>query len=190
VEQDFWRNNSSLEHITPRKQRFPEGFDTIQHVREICKGRVLDFGCGDGRLVKAFEPSQYIGVDINAWAVKACRRTYPEYRFKMATDVLPVSDTALAYAVLLHVSDENIAQTIARLACAAPCVIVAEILGREQRRGRDGLPRVYQRDVTEYIALFAQAGMRLIEISAHPYNRYGGVHISFLTWCKVAIRQP
>ena len=53
---------------------FPEGFNVIDFLREITKEldfkRVLDFGCGYGRLSKAFDSDKYIGVDLNLKALK------------------------------------------------------------------------------------------------------------------------
>jgi SAM-dependent methyltransferase len=172
----FWQENVALAHITPPNVRWPEGFDVIQTLRsEIPDGTVLDFGCGDGRMVGAFEPERYIGVDINAHAVTHCRKAFPEHRFELA-GVLPTADTALCYTVLLHVPDDEIKQTAVRLMQAAQRVLVVEILGRKWRGS--GLPPVFQREAEEYEQAFS--GMRLHSTTARLYRRYGGVEITFL----------
>lgn len=152
----------------------------------IPAGRVLDFGCGDGRLAEAFEPGRYCGVDINPHAIAACRRNYPGRRFELAETELPLADCALAYAVLLHVPDEELAAVIDRLARAVPRVVVVEILGRHWRG--TGLPMVFNRELHEYVAAFAVAEMALQRSIGRPYHRYGGATITFMDFRDGSLR--
>lgn len=176
---EYWKRNANLESITPSGERFPEGFDVISMLKMcIPEGEVLDFGCGDGRMVPAFEPYRYTGVDINPHALKACAAKHPNHVFRPDTDMLPRVAVALCYTVLLHVPDDEIHKVTARLAAAARRVIVVEIMGRGWRR--QGNPPVFNREAEEYESLFNGEGMKLSAKVSMPYDRYGGVPIEFL----------
>lgn len=173
----FWRENVGLRYLTPADARWPEGFNVHATLRDLVpSGVVLDFGCGDGRMTLAFPPERYVGVDINPHALATCRETYPLHRFEDAALALPAADVALCYTVLLHVPDEGLAATVARLAVAAPRVLVVEILGRKWRSGGKS-PPVFNRESADYARAFS--GMTLRSFSK-PYLRYGGVEITFM----------
>lgn len=55
--------------------------------------RVLDLGCGTGRLLAELRPSQGVGVDFSPAMIEEAQRTYPQYQFHVA-DV--EDDNALA----------------------------------------------------------------------------------------------
>jgi SAM-dependent methyltransferase len=78
--------------------------------------RVLDFGCGWGRIIRFFlkdiDPDNLLGVDISDAAINACRDTNRWCRFDQ-TPVLPPSDLpgtsfdlVYAYSVFSHLSEE------------------------------------------------------------------------------------
>lgn len=174
----FWRENASMQHITPAGVRWPEGIDVHARLRELLpSGSVMDFGCGDGRMTLAFQPERYHGVDINPHAVARCRELYPEYRFDLCEHRLPEANAALCYTVLLHVPDDTIEETVSRIATASR-VIVVEILGRKWRNPR--APLVFNREREDYERLFDGARMHLRHTEEWPYNRYGGTRITLL----------
>ena len=55
--------------VPPNHGEHPEGWDPTTVVREIVAplnaSRVLDFGCGYGRLSAAFDRDAYIGIDLS-----------------------------------------------------------------------------------------------------------------------------
>lgn len=138
------------------------------------RGKVLDIGCGYGRLCDAFDRKAYIGTDINRELLAKARELHPGYRFTPSKHWK--ADTALLYTVLLHIADEDLADFIARI--DADRVIVAEIMGREWRR--DGNPPVYNREAAEYVQAFA--GWRLTETHALSYRHYYQADITFLVF--------
>ncbi len=82
---------------------------------------VLDFGCGDGRIIKemlAINPkSKYIGLDVSDIALKAARAFCPEAEFYKIHDggTFPLSDSTVNFIfsseVIEHVYDTKNAFT-------------------------------------------------------------------------------
>ena len=81
-----------------------------EHARDLLPShRVLDFGCGWGRVIRFFlrdvEPANLIGIDVNDKAVDVCRTTNRWCRFERC-DVFPPAaleaesfDLVYAYSV-------------------------------------------------------------------------------------------
>ncbi len=54
-------------------------------LRAALSGRsVLDLGCGNGRWLDRFEPSSYVGIDLNRLMLAEARKRYPAARFLQA----------------------------------------------------------------------------------------------------------
>lgn len=157
----YWKANAELKHITPPGELFPES-DLFPVLQSVCVGRVFEFGCGYGRLSKAFAPDSYVGYDINPAAIKAARLGNPEHHYSF--EVLP-GDTFLAHTVMLHVPDDAIGAYM-ELAKTYKRVVIGEIMGRKWRR--NGLPPVFNREPEEYEAMMGMKAMRTYV----PYPRY------------------
>jgi SAM-dependent methyltransferase len=181
----FWRTNVELAHLTPSGARWAEGPGVARELIErMPRGtRVLDFGCGDGRLVPFFHPADYHGVDINPHAIAACRSAYPRYSFDLYTAQLALAaQAALCYTVLLHVPDEELSEALARLTTAAPRVLVVEILGRKWR-STGGVPATFNRSREDYSAAFGAHGFVLWDTVEFDYARYEpGTKITLLEY--------
>lgn len=163
---EYWIGNSELKNITPADDKWPENFDIFEVLREH-EGKILDFGCGKGRLCKAFRPEDYYGYDINSAAIEYCRKEYPEYSFGFR---LPYVHAVLCWTVLLHIDDKDIVTMINGLSKIGKKVVVGEIMGRKWRR--EGNPPVFNREAEEYIEMFKNAGMELVKKRSFPYPRY------------------
>lgn len=173
---DFWRENG-LRHLTPRGLENPEGWDIWSFLPKLTVGKVIEIGCGAGRLCQAFDPARYLGVDINPAAVEMARRKHPRYRFEVYDG--QGGDTALLYTVLLHIPDDDLAAFIAGI--NARRVVVAEIMGRKWARP-GGPPPAFNRDPEDYVAAFAAAGFTCIEQRVKPYRHYAKGEITFLVF--------
>ena len=167
---EFWKAQNGLRHITPRGKENPEGPWLGEYLSEVAShGRVLEFGCGPGRLASGFEPESYIGVDINQRAIEHAKAGNPAHRFELVQDELPEADVCLLHTVLLHVPDDELDPLLARL--RAPVVYMSEMLGREWRR--EGDPPVFNRDLDDYVRAFGAHGYTLRSISQRIYQHYG-----------------
>jgi len=184
----FWEQDG-FRNIKPTKKEFPEGFDPREVLKKLIKGirykTIIDFGCGYGRLCKAFSPKKYIGTDISDRAIEAARKRNPKYKF--ISYEKPVADIYLAYTVFLHLSNEQLAGELKTI--QTTYFIIAEILGGEWSNHGKGKPPTYNRNDYSIMEEFGYALLREIK---KPYERYIGTiiarnkntDISFLLWKK------
>jgi SAM-dependent methyltransferase len=89
----------------------------VKHAGPLVRsGRILDFGCGWGRVIRYFlkdvEPENLIGIDKNERAIAVCKTTNAWCRFEHC-DVLPPThleagsfDLVYAWSVFSHLSEE------------------------------------------------------------------------------------
>lgn len=61
----------------------PEAITLVRYRDDICGRRVLDLGCGAGRLAYYLRPltGQYVGMDFSPHMVEYCQRTFPGLPF-------------------------------------------------------------------------------------------------------------
>ncbi|EXF45267.1 hypothetical protein BAY1663_02346 [Pseudomonas sp. BAY1663] len=161
VEHCYWRSNIELDHLTPRGKRFPE-IGLFESLREACSGSVFEVGCGDGRLSPAFDPSAYVGMDVNPAALAKARRDNPLHQY---VEEWQQADTVLAYTVLLHVPDAKLPAMIDQLK-KYPRIVIGEIMGRRWRK--PGIPPVFNRERAEYEALIGPVS----QVIRVPYPHY------------------
>ena len=177
-DQEYWTHDENWDNVIPKNWgEFPEGFNVIDFLREITKEldfkRVLDFGCGYGRLSKAFDSDKYVGVDLNLKALKVARKNNPQYRYEdifINSKNYPDSDLVNAFGVFLHLNDEDFEEALIKLSKNNRYIIISEVMGREWRR--DGLPPVFCRDKEEYIKYLNKYGFELYKEYDKPYKRY------------------
>jgi len=173
----FWANDD-LNNIVPLQHgEHPEGWDPAVALKDLIKDKgirdVLDFGCGYGRLCRAFDTDSYLGVDLNPHAISAARKANPEYLFKEINIDSPFEkvDLVLAYTVFLHLDDDVLSDILIRLRKSClKTLIIGEILGKEWRR--PGLPPVFNRDLSDYQVLMSGCGFTFVGEHARPYKRY------------------
>jgi 2-polyprenyl-3-methyl-5-hydroxy-6-metoxy-1,4-benzoquinol methylase len=80
-----------------RKQR-------INAVKPYLSGRVLDVGCGTGKLAQWVSPDNYWGVDIDASSLKAAQKEVPFHKFSIGMPPFGEKfNTIAALAVIEHV---------------------------------------------------------------------------------------
>jgi SAM-dependent methyltransferase len=174
---EYWLNDNLNNIVAGSNTENPEGWNPVDVLKEILKSihfeKILDFGCGYGRLCRVVQPENYIGIDLNPRAIQEARSRYPEYFFKeidVDTEYDNV-DVVLAYTVFLHLDDDTLGPTLQRLrgACKKR-LIIGEILGREWRRPGD--PPVFNRNFDDYIGLLQRFGFQVINEYKFPYKRY------------------
>jgi SAM-dependent methyltransferase len=81
-----------------QRRRLEVGFP---HLR----GRVLDYGCADGRLAARCRPEAYLGVDVSVRALDQARAAHPGFRFATSVPDRERFGTVAAFAFIEHVAD-------------------------------------------------------------------------------------
>lgn len=72
------------------------------------KGRILEVGCGVGKLATTIPPDCYVGVELDRFSLNSAIKNFPGHRFQ---ENLPDStekfDTIIALAVIEHVKNQE-----------------------------------------------------------------------------------
>lgn len=107
VKQDY---NTIAEEFSVTRNRPWHEFELFKKIVEESgpSARILDVGCGNGRLASALKHSQYIGIDNSRKLLKLAREKNPTFSFKYG-DILKIPfqnhsfEIVFAVAVLHHV---------------------------------------------------------------------------------------
>jgi hypothetical protein len=173
-EELFWIAEGTA-HIKPEiGLDFPEGFDIARELRAAIGGKlpVLEIGCGVGRIASLFEPSEYLGVDVNPTSLLQARTFLPDHTFRIHDRgyKYPATPSVLFYTVLLHVSDEALEELLSLAAARCERLVIAELMDRRWRR--EGNPPVFNRDPEDYILAMQKCNFGLVSARKREYERY------------------
>jgi len=70
------------------------------------RGKVLDVGCGTGKLAIHVSPHEYVGVDIDEHSLASAKREFPQHKFLCELPALSEKfDTIIVLAVIEHIED-------------------------------------------------------------------------------------
>jgi ubiquinone/menaquinone biosynthesis C-methylase UbiE len=108
-------NKISTHFSSTRKYNWPEVADAIEGLGIKKDDKVLDLGCGNGRLFEALEKYDidYYGLDISEELVKIAKKTYPKGNF-IASDLLKTPykdnefDVIASIATLHHIPSKKL----------------------------------------------------------------------------------
>lgn len=196
---NYW-NEKGLDNIKPlsiKYGEYPEGWNPVEMLRKYIAAegkKVVELGCGYGRLCSAFDPGNYLGLDINKNAIEKANGTYPEYKFQaVESDIeYPVSDVYFAYTVFLHIDDRSAYKILKRVAGKTDAIVIAEILSRRNPLNRQFLKYKSQfsehpyfpRTRKDYSQMLDAVGFDYVEEVKRPYRFYPGEEISFLSYVR------
>jgi SAM-dependent methyltransferase len=84
INEQLWAGEDLVEHYTGRTLRAPEVMLLVRY-REALEGRVLELGCGGGRLSGYLSElaRDFHGLDISPLMVAHCSRLYPDGAFEL-----------------------------------------------------------------------------------------------------------
>lgn len=174
-EETFWKDEGH-KHIRPVLSiEFIEDFDIINIISNLTEDyrRILEIGCGDGRLATAFSLGNYLGLDINPAIIEIAKSLHPSYSFQTCNyhDTYPFSDLTLLSSVLFHVPDQELEETILNITERTAAILTIEIHSREWRKPT-GTPPTFNREEEEYIELFKRRKFYLSQSIKKPYTRH------------------
>lgn len=168
---EFWKKDD-FKNITAGGKQFPEGWDVRTLIHELVGSEdIIEVGCGYGRLVEAFTPEQYTGVDINPTAVVEATNRNPQYTFRefSVDEELPSSTWLMFYTVLLHVPNDVIQEYLKSVTRNATKVLISEILGKSWA---DLWKYAFNRDEEEYDRLMENCGFVKTQSVEREYQHY------------------
>lgn len=91
-------------------------------------GRVIEFGCGDGRQLSLFDIPDYTGVDVSPTVLGQCRARFPDRHFldHAGLAALPPAELTLSLDVVFHLVEDAVFEAYMRdlFAFATDYVIV------------------------------------------------------------------
>jgi len=149
------------------KAEFLNAFVAEQHIASV-----IEFGCGDGNQLALARYPDYLGFDVSATAVAACRARHAgdaSRRFQLIDDYAgETAELSLSLDVLYHlVEDEVFERYMARLFDAATRYVI--VYSSNSERGvEQASPHVRHREFTRWVAAQRPA-WRLLH---HVPNRY------------------
>jgi len=153
-----WSGEKGKRLVYPGSVVWPDD-DCVSLIRKMCgSGSICEVGCGTGRVASAFQPQQYVGVDINETAIQKAKEDLPSHSFRVIDwdDDLPEADVYLFYTVLLHCPDEELSAVIGRC-LRGKRVVVFESMSHKLRQ----IGNEFQRDLEQYEVAFLIHGWRL-----------------------------
>jgi cyclopropane fatty-acyl-phospholipid synthase-like methyltransferase len=81
----------------------------INAARSYIFGRVLDIGCGTGKLASLIPSDRYFGVDIDAESIDIAKRRFADHIFETEyPSEQEKFDTVIALAVIEHINDSKV----------------------------------------------------------------------------------
>ncbi len=143
---------------------------------------VLEFGCGDGNQLALADYPAYVGVDVSAAAVAACRRRFAEdatKRFLLSGAADPgEADLVLSLDVIYHLIEDRVFEAHMRALFAHARRMVAIYASDTDAPGP--APHVRHRRFSTWIARHAPAWERVVHIpNPYPYDPARPTETSF-----------
>jgi len=171
-----------LKHIAPSDCGYSENVELAKFLTGKYE-RVLDYGCGRGRLTQVFDKEDYIGYDPEPELIALAIHDNIGYQY---TNIGPLSkdgkDLILAYTVFVHMHDKQVLEVIKQFNPKTICIV--EILGRAWRRPKN-FPPTFNRSLQDYTRLLGN--YNLIKEHKMPHAHYTTkkkkpIYMSYLLW--------
>ena len=162
---EHWRGKkAALTSYPLRLGRWADS-NQVSILQRLCKGFVVEIGCGTGRCSDAFEPDKYLGLDINPDAITIACDLNPKHLFRKIGwfDEYPKADTYLFHTSLMHVPDEDLHAVLMRTSSR---VVIFEAMEPVLRKP----PIYFHRSAADYIEALKRAGYRYNYIEEYNTN--------------------
>ena len=161
-----WTGKNALSMLYGTDVQLPRFMSAILRLVTPTRSRVVDVGCGDGRLSMFFPKEYYLGLDINQVALDKAKEEHKGFDFRKVGwfDPLPTAGVYLFYTVLLHIPDGDLPNMVNRVRKGGEGyeesdtthVVIVEVMKNEWRTvGPD-----FQRDYAAYKLVFQRYGFK------------------------------
>lgn len=164
---DWWKSPASDPHVKPNPAvELPE----LVRMAGGPTARVLDYGCGFGRLAVEFR--DYVGADVAHHRIDAVKQRRPECLLLLLDGSRidwPERDVVLFVDVLLHLDDSTVRSAFGQVAGCAPRIVICEHLDWPDRDG----DFAYRRSLADYEGMLYRHGFKLEELVEVDNPRYG-----------------
>ena len=101
-----WNEALPLSCDNRSSHKYSKDIESI--INEIGATRVLDYGCGEGRLCTSFSKDNYLGVDIDEKLIAHANSTFAQYNFQEVQEVIYTADICILSEVLGFIEDNQI----------------------------------------------------------------------------------
>lgn len=173
----YWVSDNMSNIIPLNQGTFPEGFDPGKVIYDLLKDynprKILDFGCGYGRLSPAFPSNLYIGIDLNPEAIRVAQKNNPdkEYHEINVDSEYPKCDAAFAHTVFLHNDNKTMQSILGRLEkTGVKYIVISDIISKDWHNGF--IPPTFFRDIEDYNNLLNAIGFTFVSETRRVYKRY------------------
>lgn len=168
-----WAKRKAKEHTYPPRDGMGDHPDRYAYPwlkKTIGDSRLLDFGCGFGRLAHLFPPDRYIGVDICQADIRLAKKENPDHEFRLIkpADELPEADVALLYTVAHHIHADLLPGLAERMSRAVVRVVIVERMQNGILRGKPKFPS-FLRPPAFYADVFRRHGFKAQPPASVPY---------------------
>lgn len=119
--------------------------------------KVLDYGCGVGKLSHLFKAALYIGVDISEEMLSIAKQKNPEYTYRLNTR-LPKTDITFIANVLQHNPDD----VVKKIRFKSPEMYIYEL-----KEGGKDKEFLYHRSIKDYEKLLGKKCVKSWDNGSH-----------------------
>lgn len=171
--------SESLPKIIHREQDHEFSNLVKNIVSDIGAEKVIDFGCGDGRLCKIFDKSAYLGLDIDEEALEKARRSFSDYAFNKSQDTVYSTHMCIASRVFNEMSDKKINEMLKNMRCK--WLLVAEPLNG---KADTSMINFSHRTREDYISMMRDHDLLLFKHMIKTVKKDAEEDVSFLLFRK------
>jgi SAM-dependent methyltransferase len=157
-------------HLAEFKAEVINGFVAAHHVQSV-----IEFGCGDGNQLRLAKYPTYLGFDVSAAAVAACRELFKDHPQRFFRSMSEYSgeqaDLALSLDVIYHLVEDNVFNSYMKcLFGASTRYVIVYASDSDENRGYEGT-HVRHRKFTRWINHHAKDWTLVRQIpNRYPYK--------------------
>lgn len=180
----LYREADLVQYYAPAKLHPSESTALVRYRDDIHGQRVLDLGCGAGRLTTYLRPlvERYVGLDVSAHMVEHCQKAFPGLEFVQGDmrSLAPFDDgafdTVFAVANLFdavsHVERLQVLAEVRRVLAPGGLLIFSTHNRNYQHAGAGPTLKLHRNPITQIHVLFEYLQARANHRRIKPFHRF------------------